>query len=324
MAQLRDLLSDPNAEAKAREQLQFLQNAATSKLKLYKSELDNMFLNPEAVGKVQIVGNRAMRYYEEYRVDVSEGASSKISDVVNNFFKGSSDTVKQGFATLIELSLQSILGNTSAGEQEVQSFYVIIENNAFVRVDAKYWRYNFSQDGIIGNHKNAFCYMFCKSIVDYKKLTLGELVYLISEAAQGKDIHGFIEEIKKVWKEVEQFDPVTVHTNYLMHEARLTAMANQKMVKNIGVQRTMLMQPQEIRTFEASNLPRTLDFFNHLVPPASFLVFQSNNVANVLGAGTCPALTAVPNFVRVNVPANTPVTVLCLNNPLDVRYDWGD
>jgi hypothetical protein len=222
MAQLRALLSDPSAEARIKEQLQFLQNAATSKLKLYRAELENMFLNPEAVGKVQIVGNRAMRYYEEYRVDVGEGANAKIKDVVNNFFRGSSESVKNGFNTLIEMSLESILGNTSAGEHETQSFYVVIENNAFVRVDAKYWRYNFSQDGIIGNHKNAFCYMFCKSIVDHKKITLDEMVYLITEGAEGRDVTQFIDEIKTVWKKVQELEPRALQASYLA-EARLTS-----------------------------------------------------------------------------------------------------
>ena len=221
MAQLRDLLRDPSAEAKAKEQLQFLQNAATSKLKLYRAELENMFLNPEAVGKVQMVGNRAMRYYEEYRVDVNEGASGKVSDVVKNFFRGSSDSVKEGFTTVIQMSLESILGNTSAGEQETLSFYVMIEHNAFVRVDAKYWRYNFSQDGIVGNHKNAFCYLFCKSIVDHKKITLDEMAYLITEGSGGKDVEKFVDEIKAVWKKVHELDPRTLHANYLA-QARIT------------------------------------------------------------------------------------------------------
>lgn len=216
---LREQLKDPNdkEQQKQREQLDFLLNTAKTKMALYKTELERMFLDPEAVGAVQIVGKRALNYYQEYRANVSSSIDSEITQVIDQFFTGSKDGIKEGFKTLIQIGLKTLLGDSSSGEQEVQQFYVVEEHNAIIRVDVKFWRYNFSATGIISSCQNAFCYLFCKSVVDHTKLTADEFVYLLSEQLQDNIelVTKYIDELKKAWGKVANQNTNEVLQNYI-------------------------------------------------------------------------------------------------------------
>ena len=46
------------------------------------------------------------------------------------------------------------------------------------------WRYNFSSEGVISDHKNALAYILCISVVDHDDMEQDELVYLASEFAE--------------------------------------------------------------------------------------------------------------------------------------------
>jgi hypothetical protein len=54
-------------------------------------------------------------------------------------------------------SLDAILGNANAGEQEEQKFFVFVHHNAIIRIDAKIWRYNFEGKGVMAQSENVFC-----------------------------------------------------------------------------------------------------------------------------------------------------------------------
>jgi hypothetical protein len=206
MAEIRSLL-DRSQEDHVKEQLQFLLNAAEAKLQVFKAEIEKAFLNPEAE-KIRIVPDKNIAWYEEYRAGVSEGASQEIGKVIDKFFTGESG-VKDGFKTLVQIGLQTLLGSDQVGEQSKKYYFVTIEHNAIIRVDVGCWRYNFSSEGVMGKQKNAFCYVFSKSIVDHKKVSLDTLLYLISEQV-GDDlekVEPFIKKLKSVWNLLEDRSP---------------------------------------------------------------------------------------------------------------------
>jgi hypothetical protein len=53
---------------------------------------------------------------------------------------------------------------------------------------------------------------------------------------------------------------------------------------------------------------------------ATFTTYEQGNANNVLGAGYCPALTAVPNYCRFSVTAGVAFTVQSLDSNLEVTY----
>lgn len=200
--------------SKQREQYSFLLKAAQAKMSLYKSELDQMFLNPEAVGKVQIVGKRAFAYYEQYHVDLGSKSDviSKIGSSIGNFIKGDTQDITNGILNIASTVVDAILGNVSIGECEDKQFFIIPQHNAIIRIDTKCWRYNFSSKGILTDSENIFCYICCKSVVDHTSLTDDEFTYLISEYV-GDDpdkVKAYAQKLQEIWKSLKGTDPQKV------------------------------------------------------------------------------------------------------------------
>lgn len=200
MAKLKEVLDQSN-EAAIKEQLQFLISAAQGKLNEQKEKLEKVFLNPSAEEKIRVIPDTQIRWYDEYRCNVKQGASDAVDKVVDNFFSGEKGLI-DGFKGLVKVGLSTILGNESAGEFQ-QNFYVVaMEHNAIIRVDIATWRYNYSSEGIIGKVKDVMCSSFCKSVVDHTKVRLDTLVYLISEQA-GDDfdsVKKYIDKLKSIWE----------------------------------------------------------------------------------------------------------------------------
>ena len=215
MAQIRDMI-DQEQEAKLKEQLEFLLAAAKGKLALYQQQIDEMFLNPEAVGKIQIVGHRAILTYSEYRADISKSVDDQLKGVIDTFLTGTPDGAKAGVSTLVKLGLETILGSDQIGESE-QCFYAVVpEHLAFIRLDVKAWRYNFSNTGVIGTAKNAFCFFISKSVVDHTKLTSDELIFFVSSLVGDniQEVSGYLEELRSLWALVEGKSPNEVAESY--------------------------------------------------------------------------------------------------------------
>jgi hypothetical protein len=197
--------------SKQKEQYTFLLNAAKAKMAMYQSDLEKMFMNPDSVGKLQIVGKRAFAYKSEYHVGLGEKSDivSKIGSSVGSFLTGDSKEISTGILNIASTAVDSILGDVSLGEIEQQEFFVIPQHNAIIRIDVKCWRYNFSSVGVITDSQNIFCYVCCKSVVDHKSLTDDEFTYLISEYV-GDDpdkVKAYAQKLQDTWNALKGEDP---------------------------------------------------------------------------------------------------------------------
>ncbi len=200
--------------SKQREQYTFLLKAAQAKMAVYKAEIEEMFLNPEAVGKIQIVGKRAFDWKNQYHVGLGKKSDvvSKIGDSIGNFLKGDTQDITSGILNIASTAVDAILGNVSIGEVEDKQFFVIPQHNAIIRIDTKCWRYNFSSTGVITDSENIFCYVCCKSVVDHTALTDDEFTYMISESV-GDDpakVVAYVKQLQEIWKALKGQNPERV------------------------------------------------------------------------------------------------------------------
>ena len=133
-----------------KERIEFLHVAAKAKLAQYKEKLNENFINPESIAKAQIPGERSIRYYEQYHVassqTVGKDMKEHLDQVLDAFFSigdpggSTKKAVKTGVKSLISMGFDAFIGSTQAGETETIQYYVIPENNAFVRVDIACWK----------------------------------------------------------------------------------------------------------------------------------------------------------------------------------------
>ena len=195
-------------ERMLKEQFGFLQKMAQAKCDQFESELKSMFTNG-GTAECEVVGKRAIAYYNCQHVDIKVGCDAAIKDAIDMFFNGE-DEVKQGFQKLIKTALDTLIGNTAMGEHEEKMFFIYPENFAIVRVDVKCYKYCFSSSGIIANTENIFCYTMAKSIVDHTKVSIDELLYMVTEMIGSDkldDVEKFVEQLKKVWNMLENKAP---------------------------------------------------------------------------------------------------------------------
>lgn len=192
---LKDLDGSKEDEQDKKERLEFLLAASKAKIRAYKDEINEMFLNPDAAQRTQIPGIRSIRFIEQYHVSSSQGLNEKINDhiqkAVSAFFSISGDDkdkekIQNGVSSLISTALDGFIGSTSVGESEERVYVVVPENNAFVRADIACWKYTFSQHKFIDQNDTALAYVLCKSVVDHTKLSVDELIYFVTDALSQK------------------------------------------------------------------------------------------------------------------------------------------
>jgi len=231
MAQLRALL-DQSQEQQTREQLDFLLTAAKAKLNNFETEINDIYRFPEKQEGIQVVGARAVAGYKEYRADISEGVDQQISGLIDKFFTGTEEGIKNGFIDVIKVGLQTILGAESAGEQEQHFFCVVPNGLVITRMDVKCWRYNYTSQGIIGKVKNAFCFYTSLATVDLKSLSAEEIVFFYQQLI-GPDIDKikeFIEKLKELYNFLEEKSSNEVHQMHLDQTRKVASPHN--LVKN--------------------------------------------------------------------------------------------
>lgn len=218
VSKIDELTGKTEQERILKEQFGFLQKMAQAKCAQFESELKTMFTNG-GTAECEVVGKRAITYYNCQHVDIKTGCDAAIMEAINMFFNGGDD-VKQGFQKLIKTALDTLIGNTSMGEHEEKMFFVYPENFAIVRVDVKCYKYCFSSTGIIANTENVFCYTMAKSIVDHTKITIDELLYMVTEmigADKIEEVEAFVNQLKKVWSLLENKTTNEVMTTWLEH-----------------------------------------------------------------------------------------------------------
>lgn len=189
-------------EAKIKERLDLLLMAGKAKIRAYREEINEQFINPGAVDRVQIPGIRAIRYIEQYHVASKSGFNEQVSAhmerAIDAFFSigGKDQSTKQavqtGVKSLISTGLSAFIGATEAGESEARTYVVVPENNAFIRADVYAWKYNFSDNALGANSDTATAYVLCKSVIDHNKLAIDELIYLVSESLATRPQEGVL------------------------------------------------------------------------------------------------------------------------------------
>jgi hypothetical protein len=217
MASLQKMISDlTGADEKAqqaKERLELLKNSAQAHLQLAEDKIsEDLTGNSGGVHKLFIVPDTVMDFQQGYTVSASETIDAGLSSAIDQFFSG--DT-KDGFKTVVKSGLSVLFADTSTGETSKTYYFVAMEHNAFIRVDVSVWKYYFSQKSIQDDVQQAFCYTFCKSIIDHKKVSEDTLIYLVSSYV-GDDlakVQEYINAIRKLYSALEPKSPLEVANN---------------------------------------------------------------------------------------------------------------
>lgn len=150
---------------------------------------------PNAENKTtEVAGGRTIMEYSEIFYTESIGPNSQITDAVGDFFNaadasinGHNDQAKHnaisGAKSLIMAAIDGIIGNTSIGVREIQTFIVLFLNNSFVRIDYVFYQQNIDVVKYLAAVRSTARLVVAEvAVLPIDMMIPAEISYLISQA----------------------------------------------------------------------------------------------------------------------------------------------
>ena len=177
VSSLRKKLDHANAEEeKKQERLNILEKMVDNHLENAKASI----LNGER-GDQEIHTGTVVEFNKQVNIKLSSKESDDLDKAIKEFFGGN---ILGGFEQLVKLSVQSILGNSSMGEHEGSSMFIQWSDNAVIRMDAYFYRWNFSSKEIIQDVEGAVGVIVMSRVIDLTKTDVQVLTWAISRQAR--------------------------------------------------------------------------------------------------------------------------------------------
>ena len=113
--------------------------------------------------------------HKEYRAYVAADAgkiATEVSSAIKKFISGGSANIIDGIASLVTTGIEAIIGAGSGEQQEMSSYYIVVQSFAILRFDIRVWSRRIEADGITKQIETALATVAYKSSVDVSKLTL--------------------------------------------------------------------------------------------------------------------------------------------------------
>lgn len=170
------------------EELQMLHKMLVNKVSAASATLKDEALQDKSLPIAAVVDTS-----EKYSVKVSNVPSAEIQDAVNEILSGD---FLEGLDSLLHATLNTFLGNTSAGESETKDFHVVFANNSLLRVDYMLYKYEFSSKGLKKEFQNGFCHYSQIGVLDIKKTNPQILLYELTRSIGEKNLHKAAEHLQ--------------------------------------------------------------------------------------------------------------------------------
>lgn len=145
---------------------------------------------------------------KQYTVSVKDVPDEAIAKTVQEIVGGD---FTSGLVGMLSVALNEFLGNTAAGASEKKDFHVVFSNNAILRADYMFYKYEFSSKGLKDDYQNGFCYYSQTSVLDIKKVSPQIVLYEIARAIGNKDLAKAAEKLKEIADALPEELSGTVH-----------------------------------------------------------------------------------------------------------------
>jgi len=193
-------------KTKMEERLNILERLVKSHLEVAKTSMINGAKFDQEIDTGTIV-----EFSQQENVSISGKVSPQLEDAIKDFFGGH---VLGGFKNVISVAVDSVLGNASMGEHEGSNMFIQWSDNAILRLDAYYYRWNFSSNEIIQNIEGVSGVIAVKRVINLVNTDPQVLTWAISRQAEllGKpdEAAKMIEDAVAIIKKVSELQ-VAVH-----------------------------------------------------------------------------------------------------------------
>ena len=173
---LRNEIDQSDAEKeKMQERLNILEKMVNYHLDSSKNTMLNGDKNDQEIDTGTVV-----EFSKQVNISMTGKPSDDLEEAIKSFF---GDSIKEGFEKVVTVAVDSVLGNSSMGEHEGSSMFIVWSDNALLRLDAYYYRWNFSSHEIIQDVEGASGTIVMKRVIDLTHTDPQVLTWAISKQA---------------------------------------------------------------------------------------------------------------------------------------------
>lgn len=155
--------------------LNLLSELCQQKVDAYAAAIDSELRTAGSVENKTIPITEILASHKEYRAYVSSDAgkiATEVSAAIKNFITGGNDKIVDGVASLVTTGIEAIIGAGSGSQQELSSYYIIVQGFSLIRFDVRVWSRTIEATGITKQIENAMAIAAFKSSVDIRKISL--------------------------------------------------------------------------------------------------------------------------------------------------------
>ena len=190
-----------NQDKAAEERLQILEKMIHGRLQNVQTEILSGTKHDQEIDTGTIVDvHKQVNVTESKKEDIASTINKSIGDFFSGNWKG-------GLTKIIQVGADTVLGNISIGEYETTDMFIVWSNNALLRCDAYYYRWNFAAEGVIKEAEGVVGILLVKRVIDLTKTDPQVLTWAITEQGtkqkmDEEEIESMITSAVKVIKKV--------------------------------------------------------------------------------------------------------------------------
>ena len=161
IAKVRKEMTNAEQKQEFAERLQVLEKMVEYKLHFKLGAILEGELNAQEIDGGTIVSLHKMVF-----IKTGDTESEDIKNVIHRLFSG--DFVG-GLESIVRMGAESVLDNESAGEYESSDMFIVWSDNALLRCDAYYYRWNFVSKSVIKEIQAVTGCLLMKRVIDITK-----------------------------------------------------------------------------------------------------------------------------------------------------------
>ena len=131
-------------------------------------------------GNQEIQTGTVVEYSKQVNIALSNRPGDDLDTAIKHFF---GKTIKEGFEKVVTAAVDAVLGNASMGEHEGSNMFIQWSDNALLRLDAYYYRWNFSSNEIIKGVEGVSGVLVMKRVIPFAATDPQVLTWAVSRQA---------------------------------------------------------------------------------------------------------------------------------------------
>ena len=172
----------PEERTKQEERMNVLEMVVASRLDKAKQKIINGETNDQKINDGTVV-----EHVQQVNIALSKGTNPDLHDAVTDFLGATKDSALSGFSKIIAVGVDAVLGNSSMGQHEGTNMFIVWTDNALLRLDAYFYRWNFTSSQVITNVEGVSGVVMMKRVIDIAETNPQVLTWAISRQAQFLD-----------------------------------------------------------------------------------------------------------------------------------------